>query len=318
MDVYRALNADVPRLLLTALHQAAPTVSHADFTRSVTALHMHFRRQAQALSEELHRWSQQQYTQQAEETLQKLQRLAFLSEHADLQQLQEALLRDYSRLGNRIGSESLLGLQASAEETFNEEPPADPDLAKRFADGREYLASLGFKPGQGPLHEAWLPFRGSIHYDVMEHLLRDLLGIYTGSHAAHIENVACTSFGTYNLLYQLGEALTADLARDATTQEVTFAFSKGPVQYSPFRQEVAGLLEHIAGQAHLLHASFWQRYLWEAFGGLGTGKEFVLRLRLPAGEESLREIINVIAASGRVGKETIVKRGKLLLGRRVL
>jgi hypothetical protein len=317
MDVYRALNADVPQLLFTVLHQAGPTVSNEDFTRTVTALHMDIRRQAQAVGEELHQWLQQQYTQQAEETLQKLQRLAVLSEHADLKQVQEALMRDYGRLGSRIGSESVLGMQGSAEETFNEEAPADPDLAKRFADGREYLASFGFKPGQGPLHEAWLLFRGSIHYDVMEHVVRDLLGIYIGSHGAHIENVARTSFGTYNLIYQLGEGLTADLARDTATQEVTFAFSKGPVQYSPFRQEVAGLLEHVAGQvqgqAHLMHASFWQRKL-----GLGTGKEFVLRLRLPVGEEPLREMIGVIAASGRVGKETIVKRGKMLLGRRAL
>jgi hypothetical protein len=51
---------------------------------------------------------------------------------------------------------------------------------------------------------------------------------------------------------------------------------------------------------------------------LGTGKEFVLRLRLPTGEEALREVLGVIAGAGRVGKETIAKRGKMLLGRRVL
>jgi hypothetical protein len=72
-------------------------------------------------------------------------------------------------------------------------------------------------------------------------------------------------------------------------------------------------MERVAQQITLLHASFWQRKL-----GLGTGKEFVLRLRLPASEETLREVIGVIADTGRVGKETIIKRGKMLLGRRVL
>ena len=72
------------------------------------------------------------------------------------------------------------------------------------------------------------------------------------------------------------------------------------------------MMERVAGQAHVLHASFWQRKL-----GLGTGKEFVLRLRIPVGEEALREVIVAIADAGRIGKETIVKRGKLLLGRRV-
>ena len=175
------------------------------------------------------------------------------------------------------------------------------------------MASLGFKPGQGPLHEAWLLFRGSIHYDVMEHVVRDRMGIYKGSHGDHILTVGRTSFGTYNLIYQLGEGLTADLASDALTQEVTFAFSKGPVHYSDFRRDVSALMEQMGEQSDLLHISFWQRKL-----GLGTGKEFVLRLRIPVSEEALREVIEAIANAGRVGKETIVKRGKLLLGRRVL
>jgi hypothetical protein len=44
----------------------------------------------------------------------------------------------------------------------------------------------------------------------------------------------------------------------------------------------------------------------------------VLRLRIPVVEEALREVIEAIADSGRRGKETIVKRGKLMLGKRVL
>ena len=313
MDVYRALNADVPQLLFTVLHQAGPTVSDEEFIHTVTALQMDIRKQVHEISEQLRQWLVQQYSQQAEETMQKLQRLGILSEQIDVGEVQQILERDYSRLGSRLGSVTVLGIQGSAEETISEAIPTDPDLAKHVADGHEYLASLGFKPGQGPLHETWLLFRGSIHYDVMEHIVRDRMGIYTRSHGDHIENVGRTSFGTYNLVYQLGEGLTADLANDVVTQEVTFAFSKGPTQYSPFRQEVSALMEHVGEQTNLIHASFWQRKL-----GLGTGKEFVLRLRLLAGEDSLREVIGVIAAAGRVGKETIIKRGKLVLGRRVL
>lgn len=141
--------------------------------------------------------------------------------------------------------------------------------------------------------------------------MRDRMGIYVGSLGAHIENVARTSFGTYNLIYQLGESLTAHLDNDVATQEVTFAFSK--FHYSDFRRDVSALMEHIAEQLNLIHTSFWQRKL-----GLGTGKEFVLRLRLPAGEEPIQEAISVIASAGRVGKETIVKRGKMIVGKRVL
>ena len=313
MDIYRTLNLAVPQLLFTVLHQGGPTVSEEELTRTVTALHLDIRHQAQAVGEELHRWLEQQYTQQAHETVRQLQRLSALAEQADLEQIQQTVQRDYRQLGNDISSASVLGMQGSSEEAFREEVPSHPDLARRFADGREYLASLGFKPGQGSLHEAWLLFRGSIHYDLMEHIVRDRMGIYRGSHGAHIQHVTRTMFRTYNLIHQLGEPLTNDLARDGQMQEVTFAFNKGPVQYGPFRQEVTALMEDIAGQTCLAHASFWQRKL-----GLGTGKEFVLRLRLPAGEASLLKVIGVIAGGGRVGKETVVKRGKLLLGKRVL
>ncbi len=313
MDIYRTLNLAVPQLLFTVLHQAGPTVSEEEFTRTVTALHMDIRRRAQEIGEELHQWLEQQYTQRALETAHQLQRLAALAEQADLEQVQETLLRDYQRLGEDISTESVLGMQGSAEEAFRNEVPSHPDLARRFADGREYLASLGFKPGQGSMHETWLLFRGSIHYDVMEYIVRDRMGIYRGSHGAHIQHVTRTMFGTYNLIHQLGEPLIADLAQDARTQEVTFAFNKGPIQYNAFRQEVRVLMEQVVEQTYLMHVSLWQRKL-----GLGTGKEFVLRLRLPAGEAPLLEVISVIAGAGRVGKETMVKRGKLLLGKRVL
>jgi len=313
MDVYRALNADVPQLLFTVLHQAGPTVSNEDFTRTVTALHLEIRRQAQEVGEALQQWLQQQARQEAEETARKLQRQGLLAETASVEAAQQAVERDFRRFASRVGSESLLGMQGSGEEVFSETMPLDADLAKRVADGHEYMASLGFKPGQGPLHEAWLLFRGSLHYDVMERVVRDRMGIYKGMHGAHIENVARTSFGTYNLIYQLGESLTADLGSDAQTHEVTFAFSKGPVHYSDFRRDTSALMEQVGQQTNLAHASFWQRKL-----GLGTGKEFVLRLRVPAGEDALREVIEMIVNAGRVGKETIIKRGKMLLGRRVL
>ena len=313
MDVYRALNADVPHLLFTVLHQANPTVADEDYMRASIALQLAIRQQAQAIGEELHQWLEEQYSRQAEETARKLQRLAILSQDANLEQVQEVLVRDYRRLGNRISTESILGLLGFGEENLDEEMPSDPELARRVAEGRKYLASLGFKPGHAVLHESWFLFRGSMHYDIMQHLVRDRMGMYKGTYGDHLEYVEHISFSTYDLIYQLGEDLTANLEHETGTQEVTFAFSKGSMQYSPFRQEVASMMEYIAEQAELQHASFWQRKL-----GLGTGKEFSLRLRLPKGEAPLKEIISIIVASGQVGKETIAQRGKLLLGKRLL
>jgi hypothetical protein len=312
MDVYRAINADVPQLLFTVLQQAPPTVSDEEFIRTASSLQMDFRNQAHEMSELLHLWLARHYKQQAEETVQKLKRLGMLSAQADVPEAQQVLERDFSRLGSRLSSEIMIGMQGSAVETFSEETPSDPDLAQHVADGREYLTSLGFKPGQGHLHETWLLFRGSIHYDIIEHIVRGRMNIDTGNFNKHSENVERTSFSTYTLVYQLGESLTTDLNIDGT-QEVTFAFSKGLIHYGQFRQEVSALMEEVGDSMNPIHASFWQRKL-----GLGSGKEFVLRLRLPAGVTQLKDALSEIADAGRLGKEVIVKRGKLILGKRLM
>jgi hypothetical protein len=313
MDVYRALNADIPQLLFTVMHQSAPTVSEVEYTRTITALHMEFREQMQAAGQELLQWLQQQYNWQAEETVRKLQRHTLLSDNANIEQVQEILERDFSRLSRRIGSESIMGLQGSAAEVFNNESPLDINLARRVAEGHTYLTSIGLKPGHGVLSESLLLFRGSFHYDLIEHIVRNRMSTYNPNNRDQLESMGHASFGTWNLVYQIGESFTADLTSDTETQEVSFALDKGPIQHGPFRQEVSALMEHVAEQVNLMHASFWQRKL-----GLGTGKEFALRLRLPLGEAALQEVIGVIADAGHVGKETIVKRGKLLLGKRVL
>lgn len=314
MDVYRALKVDVPQVLFTVLHQAAPAVTSDEYMRAVMALQSSIREQDEEIGEALRRWLEQHYSEQAEEMARKLQMLGLLSADADLERVQQALLRDYTRLGNRIGAASMLGMQGAGEEVFSTEMPADPDLATRIADGREYLTSLGFRPGQGAIHKSWLLCRGSIHYDIIEHIVRERLGIVGIGDQMRL--VGYTAFSAYNLVYELGEGLTADrqaAVETVVTQEVTIAFSKGTMHDSPFRQEVSALMEHLAEQIDLLHASFWQRKL-----GLGTGKEFVLRLRLPVGEAAVKEAISVISHAGGAGREAIVEGGKLLLGTRVI
>jgi hypothetical protein len=269
---------------------------------------MAIREQMQAAGQELHQWLQRQYREQAEETVRKLQRHTLLSDNANIEQVQEILEQDFSRLSRRIGPQSIVGLQGSATQVLNNESPLDPDLARRVAGGHEYLTSIGFKPGQGVLSESWLLFRGSFHYDLVEHIVRNRMGLEDS-----LGNLNHASFDTWNLVYQLGESLTSGFSSDTETQEVTFTFAKDPIQYSPFRQEVSAMMEQVGEQVDLKHASFWQRKL-----GLGTGKEFVLRMRLAAGEAPLQEVISVIASAGHVGKETVLKHGKLLLGKRVL
>jgi hypothetical protein len=316
MDIYRALNADIPQLLFTVMHQSRPDIAAEDYLRMVFTLHKDMRDQFQATEEELNLWLQKQYVEQAEELVRKLQRLALLAEQVE--RVQEALILDYRRLSSRIGSQGLVGVQGSGEEIISEEVLADSDLASNVAAGHESVTALGFllsqaghgsHGSQGALHESWLLFRGSVHYDILEHVLRSRID----SFEQFRESVARVSFGTCELIYQVGEGLTAELRSDIVMQEVTILFGQGESQYGDFRQEVAALLEEVSEYEHLFHASFWQRK-----PALEASREFMLRLRLSGDEQALREITRAIAATGEVGEKTIVKEGKMLLGRRVV
>jgi len=320
MDLYRALNADVPQLLFTVMHQSRPGVTVEDYLRMVVTLHKDVRDQFQAIEEELNLWLQKQYVEQAEEMVRKLQRLALLGEQVDAQQakrVQEALMLDYRRLSSRIGSQGLVGVQGSGEEIIGEGTLADSDLASNVAAGHQSVTALGFLRGQpghpcrGALHESWLLFRGSVHYDILEHVLSSRIE----SFEQFRESVACVSFGMYELVYQIGEGLTAELRSDSVMQEVTLLFGQGTSQYGSLRQEVAALMEEVSEYEHLFHASFWHRKpALEA----SREREFVLRLRLSGGKQALQEITRAIAATGEVGEKTIVKEGKMFLGRRVV
>jgi hypothetical protein len=302
MDVYRALNADVPHVLFSVLHQPQPGVSPEEYTKAIIALHNEIRAQFQAMNDQIEQWLQKQYIEQAEDTIYKLQRLGAFTEARDMQEVQRLLLREYQRLGNRVGAASLFGLQASGDVIFDADMPTDPSFAQRISEGHTYIASLGFMPGQGALHESWLLVDGSFHYDIFTHLLRQHLDNY-----AHlVASVMHASINTYNLIYQIGENLAVTDNGERVTQDVVLAFNHGVMPASTFRQAVAALMEEIAENSHIVHISFWQRQL-----NLGVGKEFILRVRLPAGAAYVQALLDALTAR----KDALVKESVILLGR---
>lgn len=312
MDIYRALNADVPLSLFTILHQTAPTLSRDEYEQLVTTLHNDVSTQTESLGNELLKWQQKQYLEQAEEMGRKLQRLGFLSDQVDIAQVQDALLQDYQRMGSRIGSRSLVGLLGAAEIVLDEAKPVDAELARLAANGQRYLATLGFKPGRGMMHESCLLFRGSVHYDIIEHLVRNRTELHQGKYDKSLAHILHMAISAYDLVYQTGEGLSAEPNEDVPMQQVAFAMNKGNIPYSLFRQNVSIMLEDVGEHVLIFHASFWQRKL-----GLGIGKEFVLRFRLLEGEEHLQSLIDALQKMGSVGKE-VVEQGALMVGKRLL
>jgi hypothetical protein len=306
MDVYRALNLDAPYVLVSVLHQGKPGVEAAAYAGAAAALHKEIRAQFQAMQAALERWLRRQYAEQATEALYKLCHLPGWPELQDRQQAQSLLEREYQRLGRRIGSASLFGLQGSGEEMFSAHLPADPALARSVGAGHAYLASLGFAPARQALHESWFLLHGSAHYDLLEQLIR----LQPARDDANV-GPAHAAVSIYRLLYQTGESLAIPFTSGSTPQDVMFAFSHAGWPYSLVVQAIAGLMEDIAERMRIQHASFWQSQL-----NANLSKDLFLRLRLEGGEDPLRSLYGAIAAAEGIGAEAL-GQGALLLSTRI-
>jgi hypothetical protein len=316
MDIYRGLGLDVPTLHLCVRLLAS------NGERVLQPLLEELRARLLQHQRDILAWSEEQYSRQAQEAVQRLQRARWLPEEADPAQAEDALLRDFRRLGARIGSEKLLEMQGPALvscDTISVASADDPLYAAATA-GRLWLQAVQGEESASTLYEIWLSFRGALHLDLLNALIEEwppaLRGEPEERSVAPVsqEPRACEACA-YRLIYQLGDELLAGGAPEVATQVASVAFA-APVTETraALRYDVMLLLERLAEQPFLLHASFWQRYAWPA----PPGPAFLLRLRLPAGEVPLRQLVAALAAAGWVGRETIMARGMALVGRRLL
>ncbi len=97
------------------------------------------------------------------------------------------------------------------------------------------------------------------------------LGIYATTHGKHIKEFDAYAYTVYNLLHAKGQMPDSSLLGNYV--EVDFFFSKPDVKYAPFRNGLVVAIDKFAAESNVEHVSLWQRKL-----GLGTTKEFVLRI----------------------------------------
>ena len=144
---------------------------------------------------------------------------------------------------------------------------------KLLKNGKTYLDGLGFTTTKGSpdIFESTFIVQGGMNLDILEHIVRDRLGIYATTHGKHIKEFSGYSYAAYNLAFAKGEMPASDAIQKYN--ELTFYFSKPDVKYAPFRSGLTEVMEKLNEGLDLKHVSLWQRKL-----GLGVGREFVLRV----------------------------------------
>jgi hypothetical protein len=322
MDIYRALELDIPILHLCVRLLARE--GEAELLPLLTAL----RERCAAVAARLQEWTEEQCARYAEEAALRLQRLGLLAAAAQPSQVAAALQRELHHLATRLGSTGLFPLEGPALVvcTVPELEPAlaASELAPALQTAKTRLEDWRrWRPGH-QLYELWFLLRGSCAFDLLNQFITDWPASLRGDQgpaeeeelpapaSAGLSSVASGAL-VYHLVYQLGNDLLSGAAPELGTQTLSLTFSAGDLSYSTLRYEVMALLEQLAEQPFLRHASFWQRDPWPG----EAGAAFLLRLRLPAGEVALRQIGGALRAASPSGWEQLLRRGLLFTGRRL-
>ena len=196
---------------------------------------------------------------------------------ADKEQIARAILLSFRKIHELSFPHEPPGVTASTEGELIPLPHGQPPLRKLGLNGSRYLGDLGFTPQQkgGAIFESVFLVKGGENLDVLEHLVRDVLGIYATTHGKHLGEFGHYRYALYNLVQVRGE----DYSTAVSPFEAVFFFSKpGPetIKYAPFRTALASLMEEMGTAIGISDLSLWQRKL-----GLGAGVEFALRIPLP-------------------------------------
>jgi hypothetical protein len=224
----------------------------------------------------------------------------------DVKEIHRILKDHYLQFASQLFPDSRLGISSSVEGRVVFETDHHSVLQKMMRRGKEYLKEMGFAFNKDELsiYESRFFVEGGINLDMIEHIVRDRMGIYLSVHGKHLEQHSSRVFSAHNLVDHKGT-----LNPNQSKFEGAIHFSKGKQQYAQFRKKIGETLESLQSEYKFDSVSMWQRKL-----GLGLGSEFNIRIRSNE-KRTIRESILHMAKSG--DKETIlepmIKNGQLVM-----
>jgi hypothetical protein len=283
MSFFSPLDLSVPRIAYSVLHQRKAGVAEEKYVQTLLELTRQAAGRSEDASRQIREW-----------------RKAQIAASADGAAL-AALLEQICPVPGLDGGLELATVEATLPEGR---------LQKLASAGREYMTSLGFRSAEGeaPVHVSVLLFTGSWNYDLVEHVVRDLMGIYDYPHLQHVEEMGPVIFFTQNQVAAYGDAMGSEPGE----WQPSIFFAKGPPRYDDFRSALRLAMESMVAGSGMKAASLWQRKL-----GMGHIFEWELRLRCEPDPERLDHALDLFAAEAGVAAARVSERGRLLLFQRI-
>ena len=286
MSIYSALSIDVPVIAYSVLHQMKKGVEEKEYVKTVREMHTMVHAETEKVIQAWKNHLGEVTASSIQTTRGTLSQFLTLPLDTDTKAIYEILEDQIGQLLKQTLPVSKIGVLASTEGKTLWEREQNSVLQALQMRGKDYLKKFKFKTAEEDLHvfESDYFAEGGLNLDIMEHIVRDRMGIYATAHGQHTRQTEPFVFAAHNLVYIKGSLETGE-----SKYEAVVFFEKGNTQYAPFRKGLFELIDSIRDDVKLSHCSVWQRKL-----GLGVGTEFNLRLR--AGDrKTLKDFILAVA-----------------------
>ncbi len=309
MSMYTLLDTPIPTIAYCALHQAHPDVPREEYMKTMKELHQRVAKETADINEALTKSITEAIAKESQSVRNTLSQFLHMPISSDNEDVQQILVDSFERLRNQLLDGVPLGLEESCESKVFFVSSKKALETKLLKSGKAYLDELGFNTAKGhpDIFESQFIIKGAANLDVLEHIVRDRLGIYSTTHGKHIKEFQSYSYGAYNLVFAKGTMSAKDAINKSI--EMTFYFSKPDVKYAPFRSGLTDALEKLSELVSIDHVSLWQRKL-----GLGSGREFILRV-VSGKSEVAAEVIQWLNAyeEKTFVREALIEGGNLVV-----
>ena len=273
MNLQSVIDTPAPTIAYCVHHQRLPEVPREEYQKTMKELHQRIREETAAITGAFKQHVTSTIDKETENLRNTLSHFLHTPISSDNEDVRRILVESFERFNDQMLGTAPLGLVDSHESRIFGVTSKKAVEKRLLKNGRTYLTGLGFTitKGSPDIFESVFIVHGALNLDVLEHIVRDRLGIYSTTHGKHIKEFGGYSYAAYNLVFSKGEMPASEKLPKYT--ELTFHFSKPDMKYAPFRNGLADVLEQLGGVVSLAHLSLWQRKL-----GLGAGKEFTLRV----------------------------------------
>ncbi len=279
MSLYGLLGTAPPRVTYCILHQASSPKGGEDYVATIRQMHDAVRQESAILTAALEKGKREAIARESQVLRGSLTEFLSTPMRSDNASVLNIFTEAFERFERVVAGLAPVGVTGSSDGRVVPLPAPKPPGRRLIASGKTYLRDLGFAGGasKADVFESVFEMAGGFNLDVLEHIIRDRLGIYSGAHGQHLLRAGTYAFAAYNCVGNWGGDGTP------SPYEAALLFAKPVMEYAPFREAVAEAAGQMVNDLKFPGATLWQRKL-----GLGRGKEFVLRCACASADHAMK------------------------------